>query len=78
MGRPVRLPQPSGPCCGTVHAPGNSAILRPRGAGLRLHRAVIHAPVAQLDRVLPSEGRGRGFESRRAHHFFVMPPMLCV
>ncbi len=26
-----------------------------------------HAPVAQLDRVLPSEGRGRGFESLRAH-----------
>ena len=25
------------------------------------------APVAQLDRVLPSEGRGRGFESLRAH-----------
>lgn len=24
------------------------------------------APVAQLDRVLPSEGKGRGFESRRA------------
>lgn len=23
-----------------------------------------NAPVAQLDRVLPSEGRGRGFESR--------------
>ncbi len=28
-----------------------------------------HAPVAQLDRVLPSEGRGRGFESRRARQF---------
>ena len=26
------------------------------------------ASVAQLDRVLPSEGRGRGFESRRVHH----------
>ena len=26
------------------------------------------APVAQLDRVLPSEGRGRGFESRRVRH----------
>src|SRR3990172_11667965 len=25
-----------------------------------------HAPVAQLDRVLPSEGRGRTFESCRA------------
>ncbi len=26
------------------------------------------APVAQLDRVLPSEGRGRGFESRLVRH----------
>lgn len=26
------------------------------------------ASVAQLDRVLPSEGRGRGFESRRMRH----------
>src|SRR5690606_14567715 len=26
----------------------------------------LHAPVAQLDRVLPSEGRGRTFESSRA------------
>lgn len=29
------------------------------------------APVAQLDRVLPSEGRGRGFESRLVHHIVV-------
>ena len=28
------------------------------------------APVAQLDRVLASEARGRGFESRRARQFF--------
>jgi hypothetical protein len=28
------------------------------------------APVAQLDRVLPSEGRGHGFESRQVHHHF--------
>gem|GEM_PF-5340419 len=27
-----------------------------------------NAPVAQLDRVLPSEGRGRGFESRLVRH----------
>ena len=26
------------------------------------------APVAQLDRVLVSEAKGRGFDSRRAHH----------
>src|SRR5450830_274928 len=30
--------------------------------------APAQASVAQLDRVLPSEGRGRGFESRRVHH----------
>ena len=29
------------------------------------------APVAQLDRALPSEGRGREFESRRVRHFCV-------
>ncbi len=28
-----------------------------------------HAPVAQLDRARPSEGRGQGFESLRARHF---------
>ena len=29
------------------------------------------ALVAQLDRVLPSEGRGRGFESRRVRHLLL-------
>ncbi len=29
----------------------------------------IHAPVAQLDRALPSGGRGQRFESSRARHF---------
>ena len=29
-----------------------------------------YAPVAQLDRVLPSEGSGHGFESRQAHHIY--------
>ena len=28
-----------------------------------------HAPLAQLDRVLASEAKGRGFESRRARQF---------
>src|SRR5690606_17139073 len=32
------------------------------------------APVAQLDRVLPSEGRGRAFESRRARQRFGRRP----
>ncbi len=27
------------------------------------------APVAQMDRALPSEGRGQGFESLRVRHF---------
>jgi hypothetical protein len=27
------------------------------------------APVAQLDRALPSGGKGREFESRLVHHF---------
>ena len=30
-------------------------------------------PVAQLDRALPSEGRGREFESRRVRHNFIPP-----
>lgn len=33
------------------------------------------ASVAQLDRVLPSEGRGRGFESRRMRH---LPPRFAL
>ena len=32
-------------------------------------RKSLRAPVAQLDRALPSEGRGRGFESRRVRQF---------
>ena len=32
-----------------------------------------HAPVAQLDRALPSEGRGQGFESLRARQFQGIP-----
>ncbi len=31
--------------------------------------AVASAPVAQLDRALPSEGRGQRFESSRVRHF---------
>ena len=30
------------------------------------------APVAQLDRVLPSEGGGRGFESRLVRHILLI------
>ena len=32
------------------------------------HLQSQYAPVAQLDRVLPSEGRGHRFESCRARH----------
>ena len=32
----------------------------------------LHALVAQLDRVLASEAKGRGFDSRRARQFFNM------
>ena len=35
-------------------------------------RKISDAPVAQLDRALDSGSKGRGFESRRAHHFFSM------
>ena len=55
------------------HGQGNCA--RPV-AGVSLQRCdgaaidVHSAPVAQLDRALPSEGRGRGFESRRVRHSF--------
>src|SRR5947209_18872608 len=38
---------------------------------LRDNRNPNHALVAQLDRALPSEGRGREFESRRAQIFKV-------
>ena len=34
-----------------------------------LYCAPLEALVAQLDRVLVSEAKGRGFDSRRAHQF---------
>jgi len=42
----------------------------PGRAGRRVQSRL--APVAQLDRVLPSEGRGRTFESSRARHLFAV------
>lgn len=39
------------------------------GRGTGSFQAAL-APVAQLDRALPSGGRGREFESSRARHFF--------
>ena len=44
----------------------HSGMLRKKQVFQRAHAA----PVAQLDRALPSEGRGREFESRRVRHFF--------
>jgi hypothetical protein len=43
---------------------GQQALPLPQPA--RSANDVFAAPVAQLDRALPSEGRGREFESRRA------------
>ena len=34
------------------------------------------APVAQLDRALPSEGKGHTFESCRVRQFFAFPKSL--
>gem|GEM_PF-2608470 len=34
----------------------------------RRYNCKLDAPVAQLDRALPSGGRGQGFESLRARH----------
>lgn len=39
------------------------------GAVINKQQSFIYAPVAQLDRVSPSEGEGRGFESRLVRHF---------
>jgi hypothetical protein len=36
------------------------------------------AAVAQLDRVLGYEPRGRGFDSCQPHHFFNLKPMQAV
>lgn len=35
------------------------------------------APVAQLDRALVSEAKGRGFDSRRAHHVYAVFHVIC-
>ena len=42
------------------------------GRDMGSYRA-FDAPVAQLDRALPSEGRGHRFESCRVHHFTDTP-----
>ena len=37
---------------------------------MTIHLSDDTAPVAQLDRVLVSEAKGRGFDSRRARQIF--------
>src|SRR3989338_1847764 len=50
---------------------GQPAALADRSAGAGT--VGYFAPVAQLDRALPSEGRGSEFDSRRAHRFGCIP-----
>ncbi len=38
---------------------------------MRHHLSNVKAPVAQLDRVLVSEAKGRGFDSRRARQIAI-------
>jgi hypothetical protein len=45
--------------------PGSRLLARPTAFGYLWRQA----PVAQLDRALPSEGKGQEFESLRARHF---------
>ena len=54
-------------------------ILGPRldvGRNGKLRKADKYAPVAQMDRVLPSEGRSRTFESCRARQHIQMNPYI--
>ena len=48
-------------------SPPRPAATRCRSRRYRIES--LAAPVAQLDRALPSEGKGQGFESLRARHF---------
>ena len=46
------------------------------GCTLKCSTRSSNAPVAQLDRVLPSEGKGHRFESCRAHHHSAILPQI--
>ena len=59
--RPGARPRP-------LFAAANCSTLRPAWQAA-LHMGLPQAPVAQLDRALPSEGRGHTFESCRVHQF---------
>ncbi len=54
---------PKGERCGMQRIPKGSF------PELQLRAPFLYAPVAQLDRALPSGGRGQRFESSRARHF---------
>ena len=58
--------------CERREPPGEWPDPTPQAQGSAAPQAVTEstefAPVAQLDRALPSGGRGRGFESLRARH----------
>lgn len=43
-----------------------------------LYNLVNVVLVAQLDRASASGAEGRGFDSRRAYHFFILPQRLCL
>src|SRR3954470_11540551 len=71
--------------CGVMVPPAPTGAI---AALARIRYLGGNAPVAQLDRALPSEGRGQKFESSRARHFAfctlrcdfgaTMPPNPCV
>jgi hypothetical protein len=69
-GKEPRLSSAAKPYCRRVAAwrrgLGGMALGVRRRHRLGSHR--LGAPVAQLDRALPSEGRGQGFESLRVRH----------
>lgn len=44
-----------------------------RDMGTLYCTCLTNAPVAQMDRVLVSEAKGRGFDSRRAHQSLLNP-----
>ena len=45
---------------------------------IEIDKITARALVAQLDRVLASEAKGRGFESRRVRHLFKMPVLRAI
>ena len=57
-------PSDQGRCLGLRYIPSTTAQAVAASSAFRYLSP--HAPVAQLDRALPSEGRGQGFESLRA------------